>query len=235
MESTALYWKPVWMALRGHFRLYLAQAQSNRARAGRKMDFADADRLIRRLQSKELVPSFVPEPEQQEWRMLTRKRVEYTQQSTRLRNQIEVLLDEARIKISAYLSDLLSLSSIELLERHREELSGAGPLLRGTPGDGGTFMRDSRHRCFGPEQIIAEVGPSSATFPTAGRIASWAGVCSGRQESAGISRSDACPKGNRSLRRIMAQTAWAAVRTKDSFFQVLFRKLVPRLGVQKAI
>ena len=90
MESTAQYWKPVWMALRDRFWLYLAQAQSNRARSGRKRDFGDAERLIRRLQANELVLSFVPEPEQQEWRLLTRQRVEYTQQLTRVRNRIEV-------------------------------------------------------------------------------------------------------------------------------------------------
>ena len=59
MESTAQYWRPVWMTLEGQFRLFLAQAQSNRARRGRKMDFTDAARLIRRLEAGELILSFV--------------------------------------------------------------------------------------------------------------------------------------------------------------------------------
>jgi hypothetical protein len=48
MESTAQYWKPVWQELEGRFELYLAQAYSNRAPRGRKRDFADAERLLRR-------------------------------------------------------------------------------------------------------------------------------------------------------------------------------------------
>ena len=46
MESTAQYWKPVWIALEGQCRLYLAQAQSNRGPRGRKTDFRDAPRLV---------------------------------------------------------------------------------------------------------------------------------------------------------------------------------------------
>ena len=48
MESTAQYWKPVWRRLEGQCGLHLAQAQSNRAPRGRKGDFEDAERLVRR-------------------------------------------------------------------------------------------------------------------------------------------------------------------------------------------
>ena len=65
MESTAQYWKPVWLDLEPHFpKLHLVQAHSNRAPKGRKNDFADAKRLSRRLLAGELMLSFVPEPEQ---------------------------------------------------------------------------------------------------------------------------------------------------------------------------
>src|ERR1035437_4759340 len=60
MESTAQYWKPVWRQLEGQCRLYLAQAQSNRAPRGRKRDFEDAERLARRHICGELTLSFVP-------------------------------------------------------------------------------------------------------------------------------------------------------------------------------
>src|ERR1700693_4518409 len=61
MESTAQYWKPVWLDLEAHFgKLHLAQAHSNKAPKGRKNDFADAQRLTRRLVSGELILSFVP-------------------------------------------------------------------------------------------------------------------------------------------------------------------------------
>lgn len=60
MESTAQYWKPVWMELEPHLQLHLAQAQSNRAPKGRKYDLADAKRLIRRFAAGELMLSLYP-------------------------------------------------------------------------------------------------------------------------------------------------------------------------------
>jgi Transposase len=74
MESTAQYWKPVWGALERYWKptcekresagrmsgtLHLAQALSNRGRRGRKRDFRDAERLVKRLVSQELTLSFV--------------------------------------------------------------------------------------------------------------------------------------------------------------------------------
>src|ERR1700740_2382978 len=85
MESTAQYWKPVWEALERYWKprcesqagagqmsgtLHLAQALSNRGRRGRKNDFRDAERLVKRLVSQELVLSFVPDAEQRLWRKL---------------------------------------------------------------------------------------------------------------------------------------------------------------------
>ena len=64
MESTAQYWKPVWLELEPYLKLHLAQAQSNRAPGGRKSDVADAKRLVRRFVAGELYLSFVPDPEQ---------------------------------------------------------------------------------------------------------------------------------------------------------------------------
>ena len=59
MESTAQYWKPIWLDLEPHFRpLHLAQAHSNRAPKGRKQDFADAQRLTRRLVARRTDPEF---------------------------------------------------------------------------------------------------------------------------------------------------------------------------------
>lgn len=76
MESTAQYWKPVWMALEDRFRLHLAQAWSNRAPRGKKTDFKDAERLVRRYRAHELTLSFVPDAEQRLMRTLTRRRAQ---------------------------------------------------------------------------------------------------------------------------------------------------------------
>jgi len=87
MESTAQYWRPVWQTLEQHWKgecqtwegagpragtLHLAQAQSNRGARGRKKDFVDAERLLKRLVAEELILSFVPDAEQRLWRTVVR-------------------------------------------------------------------------------------------------------------------------------------------------------------------
>jgi transposase len=85
------------------------------------------------------------------------------------------------------------------------------------------------------QQIIAEMGPETAAFPSAGQGASWVRACPGREESAGESHNNRSPKGNRSMRRLLNRLTWAAVRTKGSYFQGLFRRLIVRKGVKVAI
>ena len=117
MESTAQYWKPIWLELEPHFKkLHLAQAQSNRAPKGRKNDFGDAKRLARRLMAGELMLSFVPEPEQRIWRTITRGKVQLIRDRGRVQNQMEALLEEARIKLSSVVSDLLGVSGRRILK-----------------------------------------------------------------------------------------------------------------------
>lgn len=116
MESTAQYWKPIWLDLEPHFcQLYLAQAHSNRAPKGRKHDFADAQRLTRRLIAGELILSFVPDAEQRGWRTITRAKVQLVRDRVRLNNQLEALLEETRIKLSSVISELLGLSGRRIL------------------------------------------------------------------------------------------------------------------------
>jgi transposase len=116
MESTAQYWKPVWLDLEPHFaKLHLAQAHSNRAPKGRKNDFGDAKRLARRLLAGELLLSFVPAPEQRTWRTLTRGKQQLVRDRVQLQNQLEALLEEMRIKLSSVISDLLGVSGRRIL------------------------------------------------------------------------------------------------------------------------
>jgi transposase len=292
MESTAQYWKPVWQELEGACELYLAQAYSNRAPRGRKRDFADAERLLRRHVAGELILSFVPNPEQRLWRTMTRSKHQLTRDRVRIHSQIESLLEDGRIKLSGWVSDLLGVSSRRMLhalangESDPAKLADlADPALRATPEQLrdalseaaalnilhreilGLFLarleliesqieildrrtaaalaayHDAVQRLaevpgFGinsAQQIIAEVGPSAASFPSPQQLASWVGVCPGREESAEVSKNNRSPKGNRMMRRVLTQVANAAVKSKGSVFQNLYRKLVPRLGHNKAI
>jgi transposase len=117
MESTAQYWKPIWLDLEPHFeKLHLAQAHSNRAPKGRKNDFGDAKRMARRLLADELVLSFVPDPEQRLWRILARGKQQLVRDRVRLQNQVEALLEEVRIKLSSVISDLFGVSGRRILQ-----------------------------------------------------------------------------------------------------------------------
>jgi len=116
MESTAQYWKPVWLDLEPQMgKLHLAQAQSNRAPKGRKDDYRDAKRLARRLLAGELMLSFVPGAEQRTWRELARAKDQYVRERVSVQNRIESLLEELRIKLSGVISDLLGVSGRRIL------------------------------------------------------------------------------------------------------------------------
>jgi len=121
MESTAQYWRPVWEALEQHWRrlsgtLHLAQAQSNRGAGGRKKDFPDAERLVKRLVAQELTLSFVPDAEQRLWRTVMRRKYQITRNRVQLHNRLEALLEEAHIKLSSLVSDLLGTSARRMLQ-----------------------------------------------------------------------------------------------------------------------
>lgn len=307
MESTAQYWKPVWGALERYWKpmsqvregasrmsgtLHLAQALSNRGRRGRKIDFRDAARLIKRLVSQELVLSFVPDAEQRVWRTLTRTRYQRTREKVRLQNQLEALLEEAHLKLSSLVSDLLGVSARRMLNAIAEgEMDPtalaalADQRLRATP----VQLQDALGACTelnpvyrrlikmtlaglqsveqqigqldqeiasllqqhqdaverlalvpglgvdSAQQIIAEVGVKAATFPSAAKLSSWVGACPGKEESAGQNRSRHSPSGNRQMRRVLNQAANAAVKRKGSIFELLYRRLISRLGHNKTI
>ena len=155
MESTAQYWKPVWGALEQYWKparqkregatkksgtLHLCQAKSNRGRRGRKSDFVDGERMIKRLVAQELVLSFVPDPEQRLWRTVTRRKHQLTRHKVRFQNQLESLLEQAHIKLSSLVSDLLGVSARRMLKAMAEGESDPAILaaladyrLRATP------------------------------------------------------------------------------------------------------
>jgi transposase len=131
MESTAQYWKPVWGTLERYWKparqkregapkmagtLHLCQAKSNHGPRGRKNDFADGERMIKRLVAQELVLSFVPDPEQRLWRTVTRRKYQLTRAKVSFRNQLESLLEQAHIKLSSFVSDLLGVSARRMLK-----------------------------------------------------------------------------------------------------------------------
>jgi transposase len=307
MESTAQYWKPVWGALERYWKpvckkregagpmsgaLHLAQAQSNRGRRGRKRDFPDAERLVKRLVAQELTLSFVPDTEQRLWRTVMRGKYQLTRDHARVQNRLEALLEEAHIKLSSLVSDLLGASARRMLKAlaegetnpvalaaladHRlratsaqlcdalgactelnpvyrrllkmalEELQFIEQQIGKLDQEMASLLsqhQDAVQRLaevpgLGPDsaqQIIAEVGATAATFPSAKNLSSWVGACPGDEESAEVNKSHRSPKGNRQMRRILNQAANAAVKHKGSIFDIVYRRQVPRMGHKQSI
>jgi len=233
--------------------------------------------------------SFVPDAEQRLWRTITRTKYQLTRNKVRLQNQLEAVLEEAHIKLSSLVSDLLGASARRMLKALAE--GGTDPMavaaladqrLRATSAE----LRDALGACTdlnpvyrrlvrmaleqlhlieqqigqldqeiagllrqhqdaverlpevpglgmdSAQQIIAEVGATAATK----NLVSWVGACPGEEESAGVNHSKRSPKGNRQMRRrILNQAANAAVKRKGSISEILYRRLVPRLGHHKTI
>ena len=175
MESTAQYWKPVWEALERYWKplrqkregasrrsgaLHLAQAQSNRGRRGRKRDFPDAERLVKRLVARELTLSFVPDAEQRLWRTVTRRKYQLTRDHVRLQNQVESLLEEAHIKLSSLVSDLLGASARRMLKGLAEGETNPAALAA---------LADQNWRAT-PEQLCDALGACTDLKPVYRRL-----------------------------------------------------------------
>lgn len=83
--------------------------------------------------------------------------------------------------------------------------------------------------------ILAEIGSDMSRFPTNGHLRSWAGLCPRNDQSAGKRRSTRLRPGATWLKTILVQAAWAAVRSKDSYFRAQFLRIKSRRGTKKAI
>jgi transposase len=234
----------------------------------------------------------VPDVTQRLWRTVTRRKYQLTCNRVQLQNRLECLLEEAHIKVSSLVSDLLGQSARRMLravakgETDPKAVVALGSSrLHATPDQ----LRDALGACTelhdvyrrlltmtldeldviethiqrldeelaallrehqdavqrlaavpglgvdSAQQIFAEVGPTAATFSSAKRLASWVGACPGHDESAGINHSRRSPNGNRQMRRLLNQAANAAVKTKGSIFELVYRRLVVRLGHAQAI
>lgn len=88
---------------------------------------------------------------------------------------------------------------------------------------------------LGATWILAEIGRDMSRFPTAGHLVSWAGLCPGKNESAGRSKSSRLRKGAPWLKSLLVQCAWAATRKKDSYYKAQFNRLKGRKGPNQAV
>lgn len=290
MESTGVYWKPVWNELHKHFPLMVVNPLWVKQRRGHKTDKADAEFIAEQLQTDSLRSSFIPEVEQRELRDLTRRRENMMQDRNRLANEIHRILEDANIKLSCVATDILGgtgqailrgivkghtdpgwladyakgtlrakKKDLELVlrghitEHHRwmighllEELDFKDKTLDG--------LEEQIRRRLEPEAetiallgtipgvgeraawtILSEIGKDVEAFGSASQLASWAGLAPGNYQSAGQRRYVAVLKGNRHLKRMMIQCAWAATRVQESYLGAFFRRVLGRRGQLKAL
>lgn len=292
MESTGVYWRPIWNVLedQGFERLLLVNPAQVKALRGRKTDDRDCRRIAEFLQDRRLDPSFVPPPEIRQLRQLLRHRLALIHQRNRVHNQIRDLFETASVKLSSVVSNLMGLSGQRIIEAMIEGEDSAELLswkVKGRLRKKEQQVRESLKGCFndfhrmmlrslyaqyrflnaqvdsfeqqlseamlpygaqmellcaipGVDRIvawslIAELGADMSVFPSAAHCASWAGLVPGQDESAGKQRSTRCRKGNKFIRRVLTQAAWAASHTKRGYLRQLFSRLRARRGWSRAI
>jgi transposase len=85
------------------------------------------------------------------------------------------------------------------------------------------------------EALVAEIGVDMSRFPTAGHLASWAGMCPGNNESAGKRKSGKARKGSKWLRMALTEAGQAAARTKDSALSARHRRIMRHRGYNRAV
>ena len=289
MESTGVYWIPVWNVLETKVELMLVNPATVHALQGNKTDRIDARRIAEYLQHGLLRGSFIPAKPIRELRELTRMRVHGQQDRNRVVNRIARLLETANLKLASVISNIVGMSGLEMLrllakgqtkperlaecarghmrvkipalvqaldgrtdEHFRWKLSELLRKLDALDAEQGRLdarlselaapYADVLRRLDtipGVDRIaalalLAEFGSDMAQFPTPAHLASWAGLCPGNAESAGKRFSGRTRKGNRYVRRMLVQSAWAAARTNDCFLAALFFRTAQRRGMKKA-
>jgi transposase len=166
MESTGVYWKPVWNLLEGHVDLLLVNARHLKLVPGRKTDVKDCEWIAQLLQYGLLRASFVPSPDVRQWRDLTRHRAKLIDQHTSVVNRIHKTLEDANIKLSSVISDIMGVSGRRMLhalalgQDDIEALCALGDgRLRATPQELQESLRGqfTEHHCFMLATLLEQV------------------------------------------------------------------------------
>ncbi len=290
MESTGVYWRPVFAVLEGTVQVQLVNARHVKMLPGRKTDVRDCEWLAQLLECGLLRGSFIPPAAVRDLRDLTRLRKALIRERGHHVNRIAKTLELANIKLGSVVTDIMGKTGRAILHALSAGLDDPEPLAACAQGsirkkqaalyeavegrltphyafllqqhlsliealDAHIAMLDARiEAAMAPfaetaalvqtmpgvaaraaQAILAETGMDMSPFPTAQHFASWARLCPGTHESAGKRRPTTTGKGATWLRATLQEVAWAAVRTKKSYYRALYYRLKARGGPKKAI
>lgn len=290
MESTGVFWKPIYNILEGQFEILLVNARHVQKVPGRKTDVKDCEWLAQLLQCGLLRGSYIPPRPQRDLRDLTRMRTQLTREMVSVANRIHKVLEDTNIKLGLVATDILGVSGRAIIAalregetdtvkmanmargRMREKIPLLEEALLGKVTDHHRFLLNALmdHLAYLESQIerfnerieeaarpfekainalipmpgfdqvsaqsvIAEIGPDMKAFASADDLCSWAKICPGNNESAGKRKASTTGHGDRWLKTILVQVAWAASHTKGSYFQAQYRRLGGRKKEKQAI
>jgi len=293
MESTGIYWIPVWNILEeAGFELMLVNPYLIKQMPGRKSDVKDAQWIAKLLYKGMLRGSMIPCKTIRQLRTYSRRFVKMQEMITRVNQEMERTLEMCNIRITSLVSKINSVSVLKVIEQvvagndtveelacciHARVINSKGELVK-LSLDGhieehhrySLSLSYEQHKLYTEQlhrlekkmeelckqyysqekkllmsipgissqaamQIIAETGANMQTFPDSGKLTGWAGLRPRNDESAGKLKSRAITHGNKYLRMIMVQCAWAASRTKGSHYKSKFEQLCIRKSKKKAL
>jgi transposase len=292
MESTGVYWIPIWRIFQGHFDLKLVNPYFIKQLPGRKTDVKDSEWIATCLQKKLIKGSYIPGKNIQELRQYERRYVHLAGQVTRIEQAIDRQLHRCNIRITNFTSRIGSVSVMKVVQalinnettpeelikhvhgritnNRKEKIKAA---LTGYISDSDRFLFRQNYEelelitrqqqecvkemericdtlyhkelellCTVPGiqklsamTIIAEVGVDLKSFATASSLVGWAGLRPRNDKSNKKVKSRKITKGDKYVRRILVQCAWAISRSKRCWLSKKFNELAKRLSKKKAL
>jgi len=291
MESTGVYWKPIFNILEDCFDIVLANPQYLKKVPDKKSDVRDCQWIATLLRNGLIPKSFIPPRDIRELRDLNRTRRKHIEIMASEKNRLQKVLEDANIKLGSVVSKINGKSSMKMIqsllekdERSREKIAEMArrklkrkvpqliEALNGRVTEHHRFLLrfhldniafqleqiqeldEEIQRRMVPFQkeyqliqtlpgisktsaaaIIAEIGTDMSQFPDEAHLSSWAGMCPGNNESAGVKKSGRTRKGNGFLKGILTEVAWAASRTKGSAYSAIYNGIAKRRGKKRAL
>ena len=295
MESTSIYWMPVWNVLGSDFELTLVNPYLIKQLPGRKTDVKDAYWIAQCLQKEMLRGSYVPQENVQQMRQYSRRYQYLSKQIVRVEQRIDNHLQRCNIRISNYVSNqgqnvsirkvlkaiiqegerdpvklcrlvhgritnshgkdvitasltgVLGDTDVEMLRECMEELE----LLEKQQSHCIKCLEELANKYYAREIsllctipgiktlsaicIISELGGDLKAFYSAAMLVGWAGLRPRNEESAGKIRSRKTLHGNKYIRKVLVEIAWAASRAAKSFLGKKYKQFAKRMKPQKAL